>query len=296
MQTPERQEDVTKGWKEVKATVLRDHEIPDRVANRIPVRVPDATVGSFDWNSSIQRLTAEYTLSTVREGHVTDALVVNITGGPVRIKHEILLGKCLAYNLKVVPVPLEFPTACVFSVHKSSVDTELGQPPTLRSVVNVVDYPEMKHSLLELLERFRDAIALPGKSLGVTDRTVHHIRLKPGTQPVYVASFRLPHSQKAIVDEMIQDMLDQGVIQNSRSPWNSGHYEWLRMPSRLKSAPLTFQRLINDIFAGMLSKTVFAYFDDIIVASKDPDTHLDNLKLLFQKLQEAGLKVKLTKC
>ncbi len=137
----------TKGWKEVKATVL-DHEIPDRVAKRIPVRVPDATVGSdicFAGNISIQRLAVKSTLSTVREGHVTDALVVNITGGPVRIKHGLLLGKCLAYNLNVVPVPLVFPAACVSSVHKSSVDTELRQAPNLRSVVNVVDYPEMKH-------------------------------------------------------------------------------------------------------------------------------------------------------
>ncbi len=249
----------------------------------------------------------------------------------------------------------------------------LTDGPTLRSVVNVVDHPEMKHSFLELLEGFRDVIALPGESLGVTDRTAHHIRLKPGTQPVYVAACRLPHSQKAIVDEVIQDMLDQGVIQNSCSPWNSplflvtkkdksirpvidfrrvndvtvddhyplpilsdllmslgrgnkifssldlhsgywqvpmapasrevtafsttsGHYEWLCMPFGLKSAPLTFQRLISDIFAGMLGKNVFVYLDDIIVASKDLDTHLDNLKLVFQKLQEAGLKVKLTKC
>ncbi len=67
------------------------------------------------------------------------------------------------------------------------------------------------------------------------------------------------------------------------------------MPVGLKSAPLTYQRLINDIFVGILGNTAFAYLDDIIVASKDPDTHLDNLKLVFHKLQEAGLKVKLTK-
>ncbi len=65
--------------------------------------------------------------------------------------------------------------------------------------------------------RYRDAIALPGESLGVTDRTAHDIRLKSGTHPVYVAAYRLPHSQKAAVDTMVQDMLDQGVIQNSCS-------------------------------------------------------------------------------
>ncbi len=58
-QTPARQEAVTKRWKEVKATVLRDHEIPDRVAKRTQIRVPDAPMGRdtcLDRNSYIQRL------------------------------------------------------------------------------------------------------------------------------------------------------------------------------------------------------------------------------------------------
>ncbi len=68
---------------------------------------------------------------------------------------------------------------------------------------------------------YRHVIALPGESLGVMDPKAHHIRLKPGACPVNVAAYRLPHSQKAAVETMVQNMLDQGVIQNSRSPWNS---------------------------------------------------------------------------
>ncbi|RUM27774.1 MAG: hypothetical protein DSY32_05100, partial [Aquifex sp.] len=221
---PKRPTDVTEGWKEVKATVYGDQEIPDRVAKRITIRVPDAPVGSdicLDGIGPIKRLAVESTLSTVREGHVTEALVVNTTGGPIKIQHGLLLGKCLSYDKKVVPEPLEFPTNSVSSVCKSAVDTELGQAPTLRSLVNVVDYPEMKHSLLELLGQYRDVIALPGEPLGVTDRMVHHIRLKPDTKPVYIPAYRLPHSQKAVVENMVKDMLDQGVIQHSHSPWNS---------------------------------------------------------------------------
>ncbi len=72
----------------------------------------------------------------------------------------------------------------------------------------------------------------------------------------------------------------------------SGHYEWLKMPMGLKGASLTFQSLINDVFAGMLGKHVFAYIGDIIVTGKNPETHLANLELVFQRLQAAGLKVK----
>ncbi len=75
-----------------------------------------------------------------------------------------------------------------------------------------------------------------------------------------------------------------------------GHYEWLKMPTGLKGTSLTLQRLFNDVFASILGKHVFAYLDDIIVTGKNPETHLGNLELVFQRLQTAGLKVKLLKC
>ncbi len=75
------------------------------MAKRILISVLDARVGSdicFDGNSYIQRLLVESTLSTVSKGHVTDALVVTITGGLVRITYGLLMGKCLSYNMNVV--------------------------------------------------------------------------------------------------------------------------------------------------------------------------------------------------
>ncbi len=54
--------------------------------------------------------------------------------------------------------------------------------------------------------------------------------------------------------------------------------------------------MINSIFTGLLGKTVFAYLDDIIIASKDQESHLESLKLVLQKLEEAGLKAELSKC
>ncbi len=49
---------------------------------------------------------------------------------------------------------------------------------------------------------------------------------------------------------------------------------------------------MNNLFAGMLGNSVFAYLDDHIIASKDPDARLQTLQMVFQRLQEAGLKVK----
>ncbi len=77
---------------------------------------------------------------------------------------------------------------------------------------------------MSLLNKYWDVIAIPSEPLGATDKTEHHIRLKPNTQPVYIPAYRLPHSQMQIVEQQVKGMLAQGVIQHSRSPWNSPLY------------------------------------------------------------------------
>ncbi len=64
----------------------------------------------------------------------------------------------------------------------------------------------------------------------------------------------------------------------------------------LRNAPLTFQRMVNTLFSGIISKSLFVYLDDHIVVFKDLDSHLQQLSLVFQKITQAGLKAKLTKC
>ncbi len=87
--------------------------------------------------------------------------------------------------------------------------------------VKVVDYPELKSSLTEPPRQHRKILAFPGEPVGVTDSALHYIRLKPYTKPVYIPAYRLLHNQRIIVDNMIKDILEQGVIQDSHSPWNS---------------------------------------------------------------------------
>ncbi len=184
-------------WKLVKAIVVGDHEIPTHVAMHIPISVPKATVGCdicIEGPSQVQRVYVEPILTTMRDGHNTTALVVNTTGGSVKLKHGLFLSKALVYDQRVVPKPPEFPQACVTSVDQSPSNSERGQDPTLSSYVSVVDYPELTERLLKLLGRYREAIAVPGEPLGATSCLEHHIKLKPGTQPIYVPAYRLPHS------------------------------------------------------------------------------------------------------
>ncbi len=64
----------------------------------------------------------------------------------------------------------------------------------------------------------------------------------------------------------------------------------------LKAAPLTFQRTMNNIFVDMLGNSVYIYLDDIIIASKGMFSDMDTLQEVLKRLQEVGLKLKITKC
>ncbi len=86
---------------------------------------------------------------------------------------------------------------------------------------NVLDYPDAKPALLNLLAQYRQAIALPVEPLGVTTQVTHHIALQPNSQPTYVPSYLLPRSQKQVIQQRVDELLEEGVIQEPHSPWNS---------------------------------------------------------------------------
>ncbi len=207
--------DVSRGWKYVNAIVVGNHEIYQRPAMYIPVTVPNATVGCNICPEEPSRV------NTLREGSRTGALVVNTTGGPVKLKNGVFLGRALAFDGQVLPEPLELRLTCVGAVGQPGAGDKTYQASAVATLVKVVDYPELKGPLLKLLHQYRDVIALLGEPLGATGMTEHKIKVKPDTKPVYIPAYRLPHSQRQIVDEQVIDMLHQGVIQHSRSPCNS---------------------------------------------------------------------------
>ena len=75
-----------------------------------------------------------------------------------------------------------------------------------------------------------------------------------------------------------------------------GFYECLRMPFGLTNAPATFQRLMENCLGDLHLNWCIIYLDDIIVYSKMPEEHVKHLRGVFEKLSEAGLKLKPSKC
>lgn len=73
-----------------------------------------------------------------------------------------------------------------------------------------------------------------------------------------------------------------------------GLFEFLRMPFGLRNASQTFQRFIDRVLQGL--PFVFAYIDDLLIASTSKDEHIQHLQMIFSRLNEAGLRINKDKC
>ena len=230
---------------------------------------------------------------------------------------------------------------------------------------------EQKHQLKELLLQHGDLFALDSSEFEVTNVVQHTINTGDNP-PIRQQARRIPFALHSKVDDMTEEMLEQGIIQPSQSPWaspivlvakkdgttrfcvdyrklnavtkldvfplprvddsldllakskyfstldlasgywqvemapesvektafatHSGLYEFSVMPFGLCNAPATFQRLMETVLAGLSRDTCMVYLDDILVLGATLEEHLQNLAQVFNRLQEAGLRLKPTKC
>jgi hypothetical protein len=75
-----------------------------------------------------------------------------------------------------------------------------------------------------------------------------------------------------------------------------GHFEYQVMPFGLMNAPGTFQAFVNDTLRDYLDDFVVVYLDDILIYSDTAEEHTAHVKKVLQKLEAAGICLKLEKC
>ena len=84
-----------------------------------------------------------------------------------------------------------------------------------------------------------------------------------------------------------------------------GSFQYHYMPFGLSGASQTFQRFIDTVLRDLYITlpggkrhqiTVFAYIDDILLASNNSQLHLLELEALFQRLTNYGLRINALKC
>ena len=75
-----------------------------------------------------------------------------------------------------------------------------------------------------------------------------------------------------------------------------GFYECDRMPFTQTNTPATFQQLMETCLRDLNLNWCIIYPNDIVIFLKDPTNHLVRLEAMFQKLEQARLKLKPSKC
>ena len=125
-------------------------------------------------------------LGTVKMGSTSLALACN-SGKPMLIR---AIRPCEA---KTVPVELE-----------QLVPTNSGH----------------EEDVKQLLRDFTDVFAVGSKSLGRTDMVRHKIQTE-GAAPIKQAPRRMPLAKASEAQKAIQEMVSQGVVKPSQSPWSS---------------------------------------------------------------------------
>ena len=75
-----------------------------------------------------------------------------------------------------------------------------------------------------------------------------------------------------------------------------GTFCWNFMPFALKNAGSTYQRAMTTIFHDMMHKNMEDYVDDTLAKSRIRDTHLLDLSLILDHMEQFQLRLNPKKC
>ena len=75
-----------------------------------------------------------------------------------------------------------------------------------------------------------------------------------------------------------------------------GFYEYNRMPFGATNGPAIFQRLMERCMGDLQPDECLCYLDDLVIHARTAEENLQRLEHVFQKLHEAGLRLKPSKC
>ena len=88
--------------------------------------------------------------------------------------------------------------------------------------------------------------------MSCTSAVKHTIHLEAGTVPISTRPYRLPESQRKEIDRKFTNLLEEGIIVQSNSPWNS---PILVVPKRVGADGKQKWRVVVD-FRRLNEKTI----------------------------------------
>ena len=74
------------------------------------------------------------------------------------------------------------------------------------------------------------------------------------------------------------------------------HYQFRNLSFGLANAPAAFQRAMNTVLSEFPKEKVLVFIDDILIVSESVEEHMELVDAVLRKLEEVGVKVKISKC
>ncbi|XP_021802935.1 uncharacterized protein LOC110747031 [Prunus avium] len=107
------------------------------------------------------------------------------------------------------------------------------------------------------------------------------------------------HSLEVYIDDVIiKFMVAEEDIHKTAfmCPGHIGAFEYTVMPFGLRNAGATYQRAMNSVFHDMIGHSLEVYIDDVIIKSKEAESHVSDLRKAFQRKRQHKLKMNPKKC
>ena len=233
--------------------------------------------------------------------------------------------------------------------------------------------PEEKVEMFKFLGKNRDVFAKDMSELGCTNLYHHNVDTGDAS-PIRQRFYRTTPMAKAEIERQTKEMLDNEVIEEANTPWQSpvvlvkkqngeyrfavdyrkvnkvskpmsfpiprfedisdtiaqskaqyyssldlragfwqiplsdeakpktgfithqGVYQFRKIPFGLNSSPAAFTMVMTEVLRDLNWKFALVYIDDILVFSSSFESHLDHLSQVFQRLRDANLRLKPSKC
>ncbi|GKA38844.1 ty3-gypsy retrotransposon protein, partial [Tanacetum coccineum] len=186
----------------------------------------------------------------------------------------------------------------VYEFHSLPMDGE-GDGGT--PVGSEAERPEIE----QLLGRFASLFQVP-TNLPPHRLIDHRIHLLPNTKPINVRPYRYPHYQKNEMEKLVNEMLSQGIIRFSHSPFSSpvllvkkkdGSYRFCVDYRALNAVTVKDKFPIptaDEMFDELGGVVIFTKLD--LRAGTTLTTHLEHLECVLACLQEHQFYVKRSKC
>ena len=77
---------------------------------------------------------------------------------------------------------------------------------------------------------------------------------------------------------------------------NNKNYNYEVLPFGLKNAGATFQRSMDTIFAKHIGRNLEVYIDDLVVKTKEEDSHTEDLREILQQVRDYNMRLNPAKC